>query len=85
MVRTNAHWPNGESAEGEKSRITPPINPKTKDPPLSSSANTTISAARYSEKPFIGKLIRAITSSWIIKITNKNSEVLKTLNILMFN
>jgi hypothetical protein len=30
-------------------------------------------------------LIRAITSSWIIKITNKNSEVLKTLNILMFN
>jgi len=36
MVITNAHWPNGVSAATEKSIITPPINPKTKDPVRSS-------------------------------------------------
>jgi hypothetical protein len=62
-VNTNAHWPNGVSAAADKSIIKPPIKPKTKAPFLSSRDNSTINAARYKEKPLIGKFIREITVS----------------------
>jgi len=46
IVITSAHWPNGVSAEVDKSIINPPVNPKTKDPVRSSSASTIISTAK---------------------------------------
>ena len=57
-VKTNAHCPKGVSAAADKSIINPPIKPKTKAPFLSSSDSKTINAARYKEKPLIGKLMR---------------------------
>lgn len=62
-VNTNAHCPKGVSAAADKSMIKPPIKPKTKAPFLSSSDSSTINAARYKEKPSIGKLIRETTVS----------------------
>ena len=62
-VKTNAHWPNGVSAAADKSIIKPPIKPKTKAPFLSSRDSKTINAARYKEKPLIGKFMREITVS----------------------
>jgi hypothetical protein len=62
-VSTKAHCPKGVSAAADKSMIKPPIKPKTKAPFLSSRDNKTINAARYKEKPLIGKFIREITVS----------------------
>ena len=62
-VKTKAHWPNGVSAAADKSIIKPPIKPKTKAPFLSSRDSKTINAARYKEKPLIGKFMREITVS----------------------
>ena len=38
IVRISAHFPNGESEDGDKSKINPPINPSAIAPNLSSSA-----------------------------------------------
>ena len=62
-VSTKAHCPNGVSAAADKSMIKPPIKPKTNAPFLSSRDNKTINAARYKEKPLIGKLMRETTVS----------------------
>ena len=57
-VNTKAHCPKGVSAATDKSIIKPPMKPKTKAPFLSSRDSRIMSAARYKEKPSIGKLIR---------------------------
>ncbi|CAB4629706.1 unannotated protein [freshwater metagenome] len=45
IVITKAHCPKGVSAVVERSIISPPIKPNTKEPVLSSSDKTTINVA----------------------------------------
>ena len=63
IVRISAHFPKGESEEGEKSRTIPAIKPKEIAPNRSSRAMSPKTTQRYSENPAIGKFILDIAAS----------------------
>jgi hypothetical protein len=62
-VRISAHFPNGESEDGEKSKTIPAIKPNEIAPNRFSRAINPRTTQRYSENPDIGKFIFDIADS----------------------